>query len=72
MDSVTDQLKELTVKGVVETERKLGSGAYGEVVEVNLNGVKCAGKKLHAMFFDHSPPDDQRAILSRFVDECVK
>ena len=72
MESFTKQLKELTVAGVVETGRKLGSGSYGEVVEVRLSGLKCAGKKLHSLFFDQSPPDDQRAILSRFVEECVK
>ena len=66
------ELKQLTLGDVVETGRKLGSGAYGEVVEVRLSGLKCAGKKLHSLFFDQSPPDGQRAILSRFVEECVR
>ena len=72
MEAVTVQLKSLTLSYVIETGRKLGSGAYGEVVEVRLSGLKCAGKKLHAAFFDQSPPDDQRAIVSRFVEECVR
>ena len=72
MEDVTVQLEQLTLPDVVETGRKLGFGAYGEVVEVRLSGVKCAGKKLHPLFFDQSPPDEERAILSRFVEECVR
>ena len=72
MEVVTAQLKQLTLADVVETGRKIGSGAYGEVVEVRLSGLKCAGKKLHALFFDQSPPDEQQAILSRFVEECMR
>ena len=72
MEAVTEQLKQLTLADVVETGRELGSGAYGKVVEVRLSGLKCAGKKLHAVFFDKSPPEGQQAILSRFVEECVR
>ena len=71
MEAVTVQLEQLTLADVVETGRKLGSGAYGKVVEVCFSGLKCAGKKLHAVFFDRSPSDEQRAILSRFAEECV-
>ena len=72
MEAVAVQFKQLILADVVPTGRKLGSGAYGEVVEVRLSRLKCAGKKLHALFFDHSPPDEQRAILSRFEKECVR
>ena len=71
MSAISEQLKELTLTDVVETGRVLGSGAYGEVVEVRLSGLKCAGKKLHGVFFQQSPPSEQRAIVSRFVEECV-
>ena len=72
MEIVTAQLKQLTLDDVIETGRKLGSGAYGEVVEVRVSGLKCAGKKLHGLFFDQSLPDEQRAIVSRFVEECMR
>ena len=71
MESVSVQLRQLTLADVVETGKKLGSGAYGEVVELRVSGLKCAGKKLHPVFFDQSPPDQQTAILSRFTEECV-
>ena len=72
MSKCFDELKDLTLTDVVQTEKKLGSGAYGEVVEVRFCGLKCAGKKLHSLFFDQSPPSDRRAIVSRFVKECVR
>ena len=71
MESVTEQLQHLTLNDVVETGREIGSGSYGEVVEVRVGGRKCAGKKLHSFFFDQSSPNEQRAIRSRFMDECV-
>ena len=72
MDKVAGELRGLNLVSVEETGRKIGSGAYGEVVEVRLSGLKCAGKKLHRMFFQESPPDEQRAILSRFIEECLR
>ena len=72
MEIVSEQLKQLTLDNVVETGRKLGAGSYGEVVEVRFSGLKCAGKKLHGQFFNESPPHEQRAIASRFVEECVR
>ena len=71
MEIATEQLRHLILDDVVETGKKLGSGAYGEVVEVRLSGLKCAGKKLHGLFFDRCPPHEQRAIGSRFAEECV-
>ena len=70
MDITLEQFRQLSLGNVVETERKIGSGSYGEVVEVCVNGLKCAGKKLHGHFFDQSP-EGQKAIMSRFVQECV-
>ena len=71
MESATEELKHLNLKDAVETGREIGSGSYGKVVEVRVSGLKCAGKKLHSLFFDQSSPNEQRAIRSRFVEECV-
>ena len=72
MAAISEQLKELTLTEVVETGRVLGTGAYDKVVEVRLSGLKCAGKKLHGVFFQQSPPSEQQAIVSRFVEECIR
>ena len=66
------RLKELTLSSVELTERKLGAGAYGEVVEVRLDRLRCAGKKLHDIFFSESFSTQQEAIVGRFVEECLR
>ena len=72
MASISDQLEELTLTGVALTGKELGSGAYGEALEVRCHGVKCVGKKLHEMFFKDSPPVKREEMVSRFVEECVR
>ena len=67
------RLEELTLPSVELTERpKLGAGAYGEVVEVRLDRLRCAGKKLHDIFFSESFSTQQEAIVGRFVEECLR
>ena len=72
MESIPEQLKPLILSNVIETGKKLGSGAYGEVMEVRLSGLKCAGKKLHALFYEQSSSEEQRTLVSLFVEECVR
>ena len=72
MATISEQLNDLTLANVVETGRELGRGAYGKVVEIRLSGLKCAAKKLHRLFFKQSSAWEQRAIVSRFVEECVR
>ena len=64
------QLSELLLKSNVrETGRELGRGAYGVVVEVEVNGLRCAAKKLHPILLE-TDPEGCRAVSSRFVEEC--
>ena len=72
MECIPAQLKPLNLHNVVETGKKLGSGTYGEVVEVSLSGLKCAGKKLHAMFSSSLHSSSNERFVSRFVEECVR
>ena len=71
MENASELLKQLRLVDVVETGRILGSGAYGQVVEVHFQGLKCAGKKIHSMLLNQSPPDTRRAMVSRYVEECI-
>lgn len=66
------RLKDLTLVSVELTQRTLGSGSYGEVVEVRLDRLRCAGKKLHDVFFSGSFCAQQQAIIGRFVEECLR
>ena len=48
---------------IEETERVLGQGAYGEVVEMSLHGTKVAGKKIDSK---------ESYIKSRIEQHCKK
>ena len=72
MDSLNDQLKHLTLKGVVPLNEKLGRGAYGSVFTVNYGGVVCAAKKIHSILVDEDVNFEQKqAIKKDFVRECI-
>ena len=68
MSCMLEQLEKITLKNVqavykANGEKLLGSGAYNVVLELNFNGLKCAGKKIH----DWLQKDE--IILHRFVEE---
>ena len=66
---------ELTFKGfdqfklinVQVKDQELGRGAYASVLELNYNGLKCAGKKIHELLLEHR---DKTSVVRRFADEC--
>ena len=41
------ELQRFVLTGVRPTGNQLGAGAYGSVEELDVNGLVCAGKKLH-------------------------
>ena len=68
---IREQLLVLQIPGVKETGRELGRGAYGVVVEVDVNGLPCAAKKLHKLLFDQNK-EARAAIASRYALECLQ
>ena len=71
MEEASEQLKHLPLVDVIETGPIVGAGAYGQVVGVRFNGLKCAGKKLQGIVYGQTSPDHHPLRLSRFVEECV-
>ena len=65
-----DELQEYILKDVQRNGRQLGSGAFGSVEELEVNGVVVAGKKIHEILVD---PFNQGAdtIRAQFVAECM-
>ena len=64
------ELSKFFLSGVMMTGRpSLGVGAYGSVEPLELNGMKCAGKRIHDVLVDvgNEGADDMAA---RFVEEC--
>jgi len=60
-----------SVQGLGTGEKK-GSGAYGAVYKVTVDGVPCIAKRLHDILVDPEIPRRQRAaIQQKFHDECA-
>lgn len=68
---IDELLKSLCIdkSKVEETGVELGMGSYGRVVELKVNGAKCAGKKLYREAFQSS---QSSKILEQFADECIR
>lgn len=63
------ELKDYLLEDVTSTGKRLGTGAFGTVVEVTVGGTLCAGKKLHIALLDPEDEGMQR-MVDRFVSEC--
>ena len=53
--------------GVRVTDRELGHGSYGTVLELECMGLKCAGKKIHELLLRQG---DATYTVRRFEEEC--
>ncbi len=64
------------VEGLNLEENKVGSGAYGIVYQVTVNGRKCIAKKLHNIlvqahnYYRHDPLQQREFIVNKFRNEC--
>ena len=64
------ELSRFFLSGVKVTGRpSLGMGAYGSVEPLELNGMLCAGKKIHDVLVDVGN-EGADTIATRFVEEC--
>ena len=67
-----EELKDVTLKGVVPLNEKLGRGSYGSVFTVKYKGNVCAAKKIHPIFTNEDVlPEDRLAIKNDFIQECL-
>ena len=61
------------VEGLNLEENILGSGAYGVVYKVTVDGKKCIAKKLHNILIHavkHYPRGQDDTIIRKFHNEC--
>ena len=47
-------LRRFHLEGVRDTGRVIGEGAYAVVKELEFRGLKCVGKKLHAVLYENA------------------
>ena len=66
-----NELKDVTLKGVVPLNEELGRGAYGTVFTVKYGGVVCAAKKIHPILTDNVSPEQRKGIKDDFIKECL-
>ena len=64
-------LREFLIENVAKTGRRLGTGAFGEVVELLVDGsTLCAGKQMHAVLIDPFNIGSEVSV-ARFSSECT-
>ena len=64
-------LRPFLLDGIILTdERNIGDGSYATVVPLGFRGLKCAGKKLHTIFFENASPQEKEHMIDRFQEEC--
>lgn len=54
------------------TGEELGRGAYGVVIELEVYGTRCAGKRLHEVLFSDGLTPAKVKILDDFAKEIIK
>ena len=66
------ELEPYLLKGVKRTAdcKRLGTGSYGAVDELYVQGTLCAAKQLHESLLDPQNVHRPDKITSRFVEEC--
>ena len=64
------ELGPLRIYDVRRTDRKLGSGAFGAVYEVEWNGTACAAKFMHDIFKEILSEEEKQIFITAFKKEC--
>lgn len=59
-------LEQYMLTSASETGTEFGRGSYAAVVEVKYKGLRCAGKKIHDVFYE----GQVERLLSNFKEEC--
>lgn len=69
-----DELASFVLKNVhgLDAGEKKGSGAYGAVYKVIVNGIPCIAKRLHDILVNPQvPPREKASIQQKFREECI-
>ena len=63
------KFRSFIIPNVRPTGRSLGGGSYGTVKELDIDGVLCAGKKIHDALINPENEDAQQ-IVDKYYAEC--
>ena len=62
-------LQRFLIANARPTGRQLGVGSYGSVEELEVDGIVCAGKKIHETLIEKGNSGAEN-IVSKYVEEC--
>ena len=63
------RIRQFVIANVQPTGKELGSGAYGSVEELVIDGVLCAGKRIHEALLEQGNAHVQN-LVRKYVEEC--
>ena len=63
------ELQQFLIPDVRPTGKQLGVGSYGSVEELEMNGLVCAGKRLHDALLQRDNAGVQN-IERKYIEEC--
>lgn len=69
-EQVPPQLRPFVLPNVRTTGISLGVGAYGSVEKLEVDGLVCAGKKVHEILIDPREGGSQKQV-ERYYNECI-
>ena len=70
-DALKFELNKLQLSKVTSTDKIIGRGAYGKVIEVYVHGTLCAAKEIHPILIDNVSAEESEVISRSFYEECV-
>ena len=65
------ELKDVTLRGVVPLNEELGRGAYGCVFTVKYRGIVCAAKRVHPILLENVSMEETQKLKDDFIRECL-
>ena len=66
-----EQFAPLKIYDIGRSGRKLGTGAFGTVLEVEWNGTACAAKFMHDIFKEILSAEEMQTFITAFEKECI-
>ena len=65
------ELKDVTLRGVVPLNEELGRGAYGCVFTVKYHGIFLAAKRIHPILLENVSIEETQRLKDDFIRECL-
>ena len=69
--SLRNELRKYIVTDIQETGKVIGRGAYGEVMEMRMEGRTVAGKRIHQTLLE-TGNEGTEVQIQRFKEECIR